>query len=157
MAEKKSRASVADRVFDLARPVTEGLGLVLWDVDYFKEGGSYDLLVTIDRPGGVGLADCEAVSRALSPLLDEADPIEDSYCLEVSSPGLERPLTRPEHFLAYVGKEIKVRLYAPRNGKKILSGTLSAYEDGVLTLSAPEGEKIRSACHWALISSREDQ
>lgn len=141
MAEKKNRGKVAQTVFDLARPVVEGMGLVLWDVDYFKEGGEYDLLVTIDRPDcGVGLDDCEAVSRALSPLLDEWDPIEESYCLEVSSAGLERELVRPEHFKAFLGKAVTVRLYAPKNGQKSFTGTLGAWEDGAITLITPSGE-----------------
>ena len=140
MAEKKNRGKVAQTVFDLARPVVEGLGLSLWDVDFFKEGGEYDLLVTIDRPdGAVDLEDCEAVSHALSPLLDEKDPIQESYCLEVSSAGLERELVRPEHFLAFIGKDITVRLYAPRDGKKALTGTLVSFEEGALVMDTEEG------------------
>ncbi|MBP5288974.1 MAG: ribosome maturation factor RimP [Clostridia bacterium] len=141
MAEKKSRGKVAREVFDLARPVAEGLGLVLWDVDFYKEGGAYNLLVTIDRrSGSVGLEDCEALSRALSPLLDEADPIEESYCLEVSSAGLERELVLPEHFAAYTGKPVTVKLYAPRDGKKSFTGTLLARTEEGLTLAGPAGE-----------------
>ncbi|MBQ3866120.1 MAG: ribosome maturation factor RimP [Clostridia bacterium] len=143
MAEKKSRGKVAETVYGLARPVVEGLGLSLWDVDFFREGAEYDLLVTVDRPGGaVGLEDCEAVSRALSPLLDEADPIEESYCLEVSSAGLGRELVRPEHFRAFLGKPVLVKLYAPRNGKKSAEGTLKAFgADGSVTLLSG-GEEI---------------
>lgn len=139
MAAKKNRGKVAQTVFDLARPLVESMGLVLWDVDFFKEGAEYDLLVTIDRDGGVGLEDCEAVSRALSPLLDEADPIEESYCLEVSSAGLERELVRREHYLAYLGKAVTVKLYAPRNGRKELTGTLSSCTEDSLTLTTPDG------------------
>ena len=141
MAEKKGRGKVAQTVFDLARPLVEGMGLSLWDVDFFKEGAEFDLLVTIDRPGGaVGLEDCEAVSRALSPLLDEEDPIEESYCLEVSSAGLCRELVRPEHFAAFTGKPVTVKLYAPRDGKKLFTGALAACTDEEITLSAPEGD-----------------
>lgn len=141
MAEKKSRGKIARTVFDLARPVAESMGLVLWDVDFFKEGAEYDLLVTIDRrSGSVGLEDCEALSRALSPLLDEADPIEESYCLEVSSAGLERELVRPEHFAAFTGKPVTVKLYAPRDGKKSFTGVLLASTEEGMTLAVPEGE-----------------
>ena len=127
MAEKKSRGKVAETVYGLARPVVEGLGLSLWDVDFFREGAEYDLLVTVDRPGGaVGLEDCEAVSRALSPLLDEADPIEESYCLEVSSAGLGRELVRPEHFRAFLGKPVLVmvpfRMASPPYAASLNSG-----------------------------------
>lgn len=142
MAEKRGRGKVAEEVYRLSLPVVHGLGLELWDVDFYKEGAEYNLLVTIDRPGGaVGLEDCEAVSRALSPLLDEADPIEESYCLEVSSAGLGRELSRPEHFSAFVGQEIALRLYAPRDGKKAFTGTLSSYEEGEILLDMGE-EKL---------------
>lgn len=138
MAEKRGRGKVAEEVYRLALPVVQGLGLELWDVDFYKEGAEYNLLVTIDRREGVGLEDCEAVSRALSPLLDEADPIEESYCLEVSSAGLGRELSRPEHFLAFAGERIAVRLYAPRGGKKAFDGVLSAYENGEILLDTGE-------------------
>ena len=141
MAEKKNRGKVAQQVFDLARPVAEEMGLLLWDVDFYKEGAEFNLLVTIDRPeGGVGLSDCEALSRALSPLLDEADPIEESYCLEVSSAGLCRELVRPEHFSAFAGKPVEARLYAPRDGKKSLKGILVSRTDEGITVALPEGE-----------------
>ena len=140
MTEKKARGKVAQTVYDLALPLAEGLGLVLWDVDFCKEGADYNLLVTIDRPdGGVGLEDCEALSRALSPLLDEKDPIEESYCLEVSSAGLGRELVREEHFTAFLGKPVEVRLYAPQNGKKKLTGTLAAFGDGQIALETVDG------------------
>ena len=145
MAEKKNRGKVAQQVFDLARPVAEEMGLLLWDVDFYKEGAEFNLLVTIDRPeGGVGLSDCEALSRALSPLLDEADPIPESYVFEVGSAGAERELKRPSDFEQFMGHEVELKLYKPLKGRKTFVGTLAAYEDGAVTLSIA-GESLRFA------------
>ena len=92
------------------------------------------LRVLIDHEGGVSTAHCEAVSRALDPLLDAADPIPGSYVLEVSSAGLERPLKRPEHFLRCLGRPVLVRLYAPRQGVREYTGKLASYNGETLTL-----------------------
>ncbi len=127
-------AKVTDAVAALALPVVEGAGCVLWDVEYVKEAGSWFLRVYIDKEGGVSIDDCEAVSRPLSDLLDEADPIEGSYTFEVSSAGADRPLKKPEHFARFQGEEVEVKLYRPREGRKEFVGRLGGYEDGCVTL-----------------------
>lgn len=106
----------------LAEPLAQRLGLRIWDVRFVKEGADWYLRVFIDREGGVSIDDCVDLSRLLSPALDEADPIDRSYCLEVSSPGVERELTRPEHFEAYMGRPVTVRLIRPRDGQREFAG-----------------------------------
>ena len=127
-------AKVTDAVAALALPVVEGAGCALWDVEYVKEAGSWFLRVYIDKEGGVSIDDCEAVSRPLSDLLDEADPIEGSYTFEVSSAGADRPLKKPEHFARFQGEEVEVKLYRPKEGRKEFVGRLRGYEDGCVTL-----------------------
>ena len=127
-------AKVTDAVAALALPVVEGAGCALWDVEYMKEAGTWFLRVYIDKEGGVSIDDCEAVSRPLSDLLDEADPIEGSYTFEVSSAGADRPLKKPEHFARFQGEEVEVKLYRPREGRKEFVGRLRGYEDGCVTL-----------------------
>lgn len=142
MAEKKGRGKIAATVEELIREPVTSAGYLLWDVDYYKEGADYNLLVTIENPDRkkpIDLDDCEKISRLLSPLLDEADPIRDMYYLEVSSAGLERTLSRPEHFEFYRNTPVSVRLYAPCNGSKSLAGILTAYDDDTITLDV-EGE-----------------
>ena len=154
MAEKRSVAAV---VRELALPVCEACGVILWDVEFVKEGADFVLRVTIDREGGVTLDDCEAVNRALDPLLDEADPIETSYKLEVSSPGIERALTRPEHFAASIGAQVELSLYAPYEGSRKVRGTLAAYDGGDVTLTVGDTDvsfkkadvaKARTVFEW---------
>ncbi len=143
MAEKKGRGKIAAMVEELIREPVQNAGYLLWDVDYYKEGADYNLLVTIENPDRktpIDLDDCEKVSRLLSPILDEADPIQDMYYLEVSSAGLERTLNRPEHFEFYLGRPVSVRLYAPLNGVKSFAGNLLAYDDDAITLDV-EGER----------------
>ena len=144
MAEKKGRGKIATTVEELIREPVQNAGYLLWDVDYYKEGADYNLLVTIENPDRakpIDLDDCEKVSRLLSPLLDEADPIQDMYYLEVSSAGLERALTRPEHFEFYLGTTVSLRLYAPLNGVKSLTGTLAAYDSEAFTVVV-DGEEM---------------
>ena len=133
-------AKVTDVVEALARPIVEEQGCSLWDVEYVKEAGVWYLRLYIDKPGGVSIDDCEAVSRPVSDLLDEADPIEGSYTFEVSSAGADRVLKKPEHFAAFLGSEVEIRLYRPRDGRKDWVGTLAAYSDGNVTINAPQGE-----------------
>ncbi|MCI8361521.1 MAG: ribosome maturation factor RimP [Clostridiales bacterium] len=124
-------AKTTDRVFALAEPLARELGLSVWDVRFVKEGASWYLRIFIDKPEGVGIEDCEAMSRAVDPLLDEADFISQSYYLEVSSPGLGRELSRPEHFARYMGEPVKVRLIRARDGRKEWTGRLTGYDGGV--------------------------
>ena len=121
-------------VAELAVPIVEAQGCTLWAVEYLKEGARWVLRVLIDRDGGVSTTHCEAVSRALDPLLDEADPIPGAYVLEVSSAGLERPLKRPEDFTRCMGRPVLVRLYTARQGAREFTGTLAAYDGNTLTL-----------------------
>ncbi|MDR0859360.1 MAG: ribosome maturation factor RimP [Oscillospiraceae bacterium] len=132
-------SKLTDSVSALAAAVCAANGCTLWDVDYVKEAGTYYLRIFIDRDDGVSLDHCEAVSRALDPLLDDADPIAESYILEVSSAGLERVLKKPADFAKCLGKRIKLKLYSPKNGKKEFMGTLTAYDDaGTITLDTDE-------------------
>ena len=120
----------------LAKPVVEDEGCELWAVEYVREAGSWYLRVLIDKDGGVGIDDCERISRRLDPILDEADPIPDSYVFEVGSAGAERELKRPSDFERYIGSEVEVKLYQPYQGKKSYVGSLEAYEDGNVTVSS---------------------
>lgn len=128
-------SKVTETVAALASPIAAELGLELWDVEYIREAGQWFLRVYIDRDGGVSINDCEALSRALDPVLDEADPIPDSYVFEVSSAGAERELKRPGDFARYMGSTAEVRLYKPVNGSKSFVGTLAGYENGNVTLT----------------------
>ena len=154
MADKRSVSSV---VRDLAAPVCEECGVILWDVEFVKEGADFILRITIDKEGGVTIEDCERVNRAIDPLLDDADPIETSYRLEVSSPGIERALTRPEHFAASIGAEVELSLYAPYEGSRKVRGKLVSYEDGDVTVTLGETDvtfkkadvaKTRTVFEW---------
>ena len=118
----------------LAAPIIEEQGCSLWDVEYVKEAGTWYLRVLIDKEGGVDIADCEAVSRALDPILDEHDPIPGSYHFEVCSAGLERTLKRPSDFERFLGSPITVKLYRPYNGMKELPCVLRGYDEGRLTV-----------------------
>lgn len=129
-------SKITEAVANLAKGVVEAEGCSLWDVEYVREAGSYYLRVYIDKPGGVSINDCEAISRTLDKLLDEADPIPDSYIFEVVSAGAERELKRPSDFEAFLGSEVEVRTYKPINGQKAFVGTLEKYEDGAVTLSS---------------------
>ena len=129
-------SKITEAVANLAKGVVEAEGCSLWDVEYVREAGSYYLRVYIDKPGGVSINDCEAISRTLDKLLDEADPIPDSYIFEVASAGAERELKRPSDFEAFLGSEVEVRTYTPINGQKAFVGTLEKYEDGAVTLSS---------------------
>ena len=149
MATTKAKAGGAPSggtaavVAGMAGPVAEELGLMLWDVRFGKEGASWILRLVIDREGRpVSIDDCVDLSRRINPLLDEADPIPQSYCLEVTSPGAERELTRPEHFVYYEGLPVTVRLYRPRDGVKEFAGLLIGRDaDGAVTLEEEDGTR----------------
>ena len=127
-------SKITDKVTELARPVVEEEGCSLWDVEYVREAGCWYLRIFIDKEGGVGIDDCERISRRLDPLLDEADPIPDSYVFEVGSAGAERELKRPGDFAQFMGHEAEVKTYKPVNGSKAFVGTLAGYADGAVTL-----------------------
>ncbi len=127
-------SKITDKVTQLARPVVEEEGCSLWDVEYVREAGCWYLRIYIDKEGGVGIDDCERISRRLDPLLDEADPIPDSYVFEVGSAGAERELKRPGDFEQFMGHEIEVKTYKPINGSKAFVGELAGYADGAVTV-----------------------
>ena len=128
-------SNTADRVWALIEETVKAQGVDLWDVRFVKEGASYYLRVFIDSENGIDIDNCVDVSHAIDPILDDADPISHSYCLEVSSPGLERELIRPEHFEKMLGNEVKVKLYRQINGAKEIRGTLLSFENGNLALN----------------------
>ena len=127
---------VTDIVTKIAQPVVEAHGCQLWDVEYVREGDQRFLRLYLDKEGGVDITDCENISRAVDPLLDEADPIAESYHFEVCSAGLERALKRPSDFERFMGSNITVKLYRPRNGLKEIPCVLRGYEDGKVTVEA---------------------
>ena len=133
---------VVGKVVTLVQPIIGETDLILWDVRFLKEGASWILRIVIDREDApVSINDCVAVSRRLSPLLDEADPIPQSYCLEVTSPGADRELTRPEHFTYYEGLPVCVKLYRPdETGQREIAGILDSHADKTLSLVTEEGE-----------------
>ena len=130
----------AVKVTGLIKEAIENLGLMLWDVKFVKEGTSWYLRVFIDKDGGVDINDCTDVSRLIDPIIDEADPINVSYYLEVCSPGLERELTEDWHFLKYKGEKVLVKLIRPRDNKREFKGVLLSYENGVTVQC--DGEEI---------------
>ena len=125
---------VTEFVASFAEPVVTAHGCELWDVEYVREGSDYFLRLYLDKEGGVDITDCEAISRAMDPILDEADPIATSYIFEVCSAGLERALKRPSDFERFMGSAITVKLYRPRNGLKEIPCTLTGYENGKVTV-----------------------
>ena len=134
---------ITEIVRELALPVVEENGCELWDVEYVREAGQWYLRLYLDKEGGVNILDCEAVSRKVSDLLDEVDPIESSYMFEVSSAGAERALKRPGDFERFMGSAVLVKTYKPKDGRKEFAGTLQGYEDGAVMLDMGTGEPIR--------------
>ncbi len=127
---------VTDIVTEFAKPIVEANGCSLWDVEYVREGSERFLRLYIDKAGGVCIDDCEVIARAVDPILDEKDPIAESYHFEVCSAGLERPLKRPSDFAQFMGSPVLVKLYRPRNGLKEIPGILRDYQDGKVTVEA---------------------
>ena len=132
---------VTETVWQMAAPIAERNGCAIWDVEYVREGGEWYLRVYLDKDGGVDIQDCEAVSRAMDPLLDEADLIEQSYIFEVCSAGLERVLKRPGDFARFMGERVSVRTFAPVDGAKEHIGTLSDYAGGDVTIQQADKTK----------------
>lgn len=135
MAQKQK--SVAEVVWGLAEPLAQEFGYFLWDVEFVREGSKRILRITIDSEEGIGVDDCEKLHRAIDPILDEADPIEEAYYLEVSSPGIERELKNDMHIEYCMGADVEVRLYAPREGSKVFRGELvELREDGGISIKS---------------------
>ena len=127
---------ITEQVAQFAQPVVEAHGCQLWDVEYVREGSERYLRLYIEKDSGVDIEDCEKIHRAIDPILDEKDPIAESYHFEVCSAGLERPLKRPSDFERFMGSAVLVKLYRPRNGLKEIPGILRGYEAGKVTLEA---------------------
>ena len=142
MASKGKGGMTVAAVQGLAASIAAELGLRIWDVTFTKEGASYYLRIFIDKDGGVGIDDCEAFSRAIDAPLDELDPIEQGYCLEVCSPGVERSLTKPAHFTACLGQRVQVRMIRPVNGTRDFKGVLESYDDGNITVRFDSGDGL---------------
>ncbi len=143
MKKKSSSKNVITVVREALTPVIENLGYELWDVEYVKEGADWFLRFTIDSENGIDINDCEKVHRTIDPLLDELDPIEDAYHLEVSSPGLERDLKYGWHYEACIGEKAELRLFAPiesNPGTKSFVGIIKGYGDSVITLEVNGNE-----------------
>ena len=147
---------VTELTAELAAPVIAEQGCELWDVEYVKEAGTWYLRLYIDKEGGLNISDCEAISRRVSDLLDEADPIEGSYTFEVSSAGAERPLKRPSDFERFMGSPIIVRLYKNKDGRKEFSGTLAGYDNGAVLLAVGEETLRFEKTEIALVRLRVD-
>ncbi len=143
MKNKKTAKNIVSEVSGALTPVINDLGYEVWDIEYVKEGADYFLRFTIDNDEGINIDDCEKVHRAIDPLLDELDPIEDAYNLQVSSPGLERDVKYPWHYEVLIGEKLEVRLFAPLEaypGKKVFTGTLESFGDNKITLK--DGENL---------------
>ena len=140
----KKGGSVVQAVRAIAEPLAESLGYFIWYVEYLREGAQWYLRITIDSEEGIDINDCEKMHRAIDPLLDEADPIEDAYTLEVSSPGIERDLKTDMQIEACEGWDVEVKLYAPLDGSKLYSGTLLPLtENGDVAISMEGSEEAK--------------
>lgn len=143
MAQKKKPGNTVAAVTALCEPFARQLGLSLWDVRFEKEGSYHYLRIFIDKPQGVTLDDCEALSRAINDPLDRLDPIDTEYCLEVCSPGIDRDLVRPAHFEAYLGAVVHVRLIRPLpDGVRDITAVLQDYDNGVMRLETQNGDVL---------------
>ncbi|MBR3767000.1 MAG: ribosome maturation factor RimP [Clostridia bacterium] len=141
MPEKRKGGNVVNAVWDIASPIAESLGLILWDVKFQKEGTNWFLRIIIDKVGGVAIDDCVAMNDALDAPLDEEDPIEQSYNLQISSPGIERELVRDFHFQKYLGEKVIVKFRSAVEGVKLHKCVLKDYEDGMVTLLFSDGQE----------------
>ncbi|MCL6561306.1 MAG: ribosome maturation factor RimP [Firmicutes bacterium] len=137
-----AKQKITDIIENMALPVVQEAGLELVDVEFVKEGGRWYLRIFIDKPGGVGLEDCQTVSQKMDKLLDEKDPIPQSYSLEVSSPGLERPLKKPGDYERFAGRLVTVTTFAPVGGRKKFTGTLHGLRGEGIVLSADGREHV---------------
>ena len=140
--KKKRQGGTAAAVWKLAQPSAEGLSLTVWDVRFVKEGALWYLRIFIDKPEGVGIEDCEAMSRAVNGPLDELDPIDGSYCLEVSSPGLGRQLKKDKDFQRSLGEKVECKLYKAVDKQKEFEGILKDFTEETVTLAADSGDVV---------------
>ncbi len=134
------KKTVRETVREAIEPTVTELGYDIWDVTYSKVGADYHLEITIDSEAGINIEDCEKVHRAIDPILDELDPIEGFYYLDVSSPGIERELRTAEHISRSVGQKVEARLFAAKDGRRSIVGILSAFMDGNVVITDATGE-----------------
>lgn len=147
---------ITELTAELAAPAIAEQGCTLWDVEYVKEAGTWYLRILLDKEGGVDILDCEEISRKVSDLLDEADPIEGSYTLEVGSAGAERALKRPGDFQRYLGSAVLVKLYRNQDGRKEFPGVLTGYDEatGDVTITVGKQEMTFAKKDIALVRLR---
>ena len=147
------RESYEAKAEELLAPIVEKMGIEIYDVEYVKEGSEYYLRAYIDKEGGVSINDCEAVSRAFSDVLDEADPIEEAYVLEVSSPGLGRTLKKDRHLQKSIGQDVEVKLFKPLEGTKCkeFEGELIRFDEKTITIRDDKTERTFERSAVALI------
>ena len=145
---------ITEQVSQFAQPIVEANGCKLWDVEYVREGSERFLRLYIDKDGGVDINDCEKIHRAVDPILDEKDPIAESYHFEVCSAGLERALKRPSDFEQFMGSPILIKLYRPRNGLKEIPAILRGYEDSRITAEAGKESLTFEKSEVALVRLR---
>jgi ribosome maturation factor RimP len=153
MRKPSGKGGAAGIVREIAETVADELGYYVWDVEYVKEGARRILRITIDNEEGITIDDCEKFHRTIDPKIDEADPIEESYYLEVSSPGIERELKTPMHISACEGWQVEVKLYAPVNGTKVFKGTLCECPEGKIIIENGEGTLEFEAASVAKINT----
>ena len=134
------KKSVKETVREAIAPTIAELGYEIWDVTYQKIGADYHLEITIDSEAGINIEDCEKVHRAIDPILDECDPIEGFYYLDVSSPGIERELRTEAHIKSQIGVKAEAKLFAAKDGRRSIIGIIKSLEDGVLTLTEGEND-----------------
>lgn len=136
------KGNTVSRVTEIVTPYAEQLGLDIWDIRFVKEGTDWYLRIFIDKDGGVSIDDCVDLTHAITKPLDEADPISQSYLLEVSSPGVERELVTDRHFEKYIGADVMLRLIRPIDKVRDFSGKLTAYDNGEITVLLGDGETL---------------
>ena len=134
------KKSIKETVREAIEPTVTELGYTIWDVSYHKIGADYHLEITIDSDDGIGIDDCEKVHRAIDPILDECDPIEGFYYLEVSSPGIERELKTDEHITLSIGEVVEAKLFTAKNGAKSFVGELVSYDGTNVVIAYESGE-----------------
>ena len=136
------KKNVRDTVREAIEPTVTELGYRIWDIVYSKIGADYHLEITIDSDNGINIEDCEKVHRAIDPILDECDPIEGFYYLEVSSPGIERDLRTDEHISASIGQKVLAKLFTAKDGVKSFEGTLSEFDGKCVTIESDAGKAV---------------
>lgn len=147
------KKNIRETVREAVEPTITELGYDIWDITYQKIGADYHLEITIDKEEGINIEDCEKVHRAIDPILDECDPIESFYYLDVSSPGIERELRTAEHISRSIGQKVLAKLFTQKDGKRSVSGVLSAFTDGKITITEPTGEVVLTQSEIAKLTT----